>query len=1010
MDTTGYGGLHVPLRSRSIETVHNSSEAKANRALHAALTALAAGRDLAAHLHTLREFQGSLVWLAPHLEKTVREHPELLRTERDWIDVLQVHPHLLERVPPSFLTDPLYAAVIGSTRAYTCLPSSMPVTRKRAICTLACLDCCSLLWEGLPDLYKGLELYTAACTKWPFLFEFVPEQYRTPELCTMACNSNPQLFCSIAKSQRSPQLAHQVCQKNGLMLAFVDPSERTEELCRLACQTNGRALQHVPASVLRSHPELYAIACGSDGRALAWVPKALRSAELYRTAVSSHPDALALVLEMLRDNGCIDHPETSLLLADLYERACRHSGAALRHVPLEDRTPALCQTAFNAQKDGLKAFDAIPVDWCSQEMYERACSKESKWLAGLPPHINRQPLDLIAATHIGSWALQDIPPENRTAQVCEKALQRCALFFKFVPAQHLNLERLLCWESGWDGDLCRHAKAVLSEEQLSLFVSLLACQNSQTQAKILTCPNLSWQVKADVIDFLTTGKLPCLSESPPRFEALQSRSMPLHFVIPNRGAYPLLQVCYQHPGYEPPQRQAGRAVEEYIAEQLSSLHSCSRLPLQPDLRHMGELAGGRTVRVDEGENALYYKFQKQGEELTTLVREGLMHRYREQHPHSPMARLVSDLSSDPQFFELDEKYWPANLNEWPDAPKKLSRVDGSRYINIYRYRASADYSRYAHQPDSCSIDPWKKPEAGILAACHDMGLFTAHGLPLTSMLPAFHDSGTGRSWLLLHSLLGYTPFGALPGTFGAWNTEATAFCDIGHSGLRDVGDFEPFGAIDSLFDKKDVSQQTQPLPIRQKLAFINTVCENLLAAVLVRARLRQSSPDYHFDNDAAVAETATFVGDACRQFLIGMGSQKDSPKLLQTVLNFDSTQVQEWLERSASEILYWTAAQPAYDSPDTPAFAKDDRPWDHADCYALHLRHTGKLSAKLYPNEELYTAKRYPEDFHNKDKRLNLGANNTVFPLISLIKGFIQLGAGLLTGRHCKQTQKPLQE
>ena len=995
--TVDHNGSSVLLRHRSIETVDNNrSEAEGKRALHAALTALAENRDLAAHLHTLREYYGSLTWLAPRLEKTVREHPELLRCERDWIDVLKEHPHLLDRVPSLFLTDTLYATVIVSARTCADLPPSMPVARKKSICALACATSCGLLIEGVPNAYKTPELYTVACAKFTYMFNCVPDKYRSAELCAMVFNSAPQLFAHLAKSQRSPQLARLACKKNGLMLAFVEPSERTPSLCHLACQAHGQALPHVPATVLRRHPELYTIACGSDGRALQWVPKERHSATLYRIAARSHPDALPLLLKIFRDNGSLDGCDTLLLLKELYACACLHSGAALRHVPLPYRTAELCFMAFNAPAGHLEAFAAIPVELRSQKMYERVCAEESKWLANLPAHINHQPLDRIAAAHAGSVALLYIRPARRTPAVCKAALYRDAMCMELVPEQHLNLELLLAWEENWSADLLRRARTVLCDAQLSLFVTLMVCRNSQIQTQILTCADLPWPIKADVIRFLTNGEAPCALERQHGFEALQSRNMPLRWQMPNRGAYTLLKACYQD--YEPPQRQAGRAVEEFIAAQLSTFRSCRRLPKgqQPDLCHRGQLKGGRTVKVDEGETALYYKFQKQGESLTTLVREGLMHRYRKEHPDSLMARLVSDLPRDPVFFELDEQNWPADLNEWPDVPKKLSR-DGRRYINIYRYRASADYSRYAHQPDSGSHNPYQKPEAGILAACHDMGLFAAHGLALTSLLPAFHDSETGRGWLLLHSLLGYRPFGALPGTFGAWNTEATEFCDIGYSGLRDVGDFEPFAAIDSLFGKKDVSRWAQPLPVRDRLAFINTACENLLAAVLVRARLRQQSPDYHFDNDVAVAETATFVGEVCRQFLIGMGGQKDSRELVQSVLKVDSADVQAWLDRSASEILYWTAAQPDYDSPDTPAFAKDDRLWDHADCYALHLRRTGKLSAKLYPDDVYRPTKRYPEDFHNRDKRLNLGANNTVFPLVSLVKGFMQLGVGLLS-------------
>ena len=962
--------LHKPLHSLSIQPLPANLATTADDSLHAALLAVAEGRDLAPHMGKLRAHYGGGVMshLAAGLEKTVSQHPEVLQSQQEWIQVVQHHPQLAMVAPPHFLTDDFYIELCVRHETFAWLPANMPEPRRQSVCTRACLaDVYCRTFAQLPQEYKTAELCAEVCATNPEMLKHVPDACRTPELCRMVCEQDPLLFTLLTVEQKTPYLA-----------------------C-LACAMNGEVLTCVPDAMVRDHPNLYEIACTSNGMALQYIPVGKRTPELCRLAVASSAKALTLVPEDLHNE-------------DLYRWACRHSGAALQYIDSGHHTEKLFQLALHADHNGHLAFPYVPAKMITQTLCEQLAHKDPSSIPHMPDHINCGPIynRIIDAWDTG--ALRYIPAAQRSYPLCTKALKASTaetLKISDIPVKCWSFELfVLALQRGrWNAALAERAKKLLPCDEYQLLLTLCAVQNSAVQLQMLSSPSLSSSDKTMLANFLSCDQVSCLPERPPVFEALESRKMPLQWLMLNRTAYPLLQACYRHPGYEPPQRQAGRAVEEYIAAQLRTFHTCLRLPScqQPDLRRRGQLKGGRTLKVDEGESAVYYKFQKEGEPLTTLVREGLVHRYRKEHPDSPMARLVSDLPRDPQFFELDQQNWPADLDEWPDMPQKLSRSNGRRYINVYRYRASADYSRYAHQPDSSSIDPWQKPEAGILAACHDMGLFAAHGLPLTSMLPAFHDSGSGRAWLVLHSLLGYRPFAALPGTFGAWNTEATAFCDIGHSGLRDVGDFEPFGAIDSLFDKKDTLQSVQPLPIRQKLAFINTVCENLLAAVLIRARLRQQSPDYHVDNSTALDETITFIGDACRQFLIGMGAPKESGELLRDVLKVDRGDLAVWLDRSAREILYWTAAQPAYNSPNTPAFAKDDRPWDHADCYALHLRRTGKLCPKLYSHDQPPISKCYPEDFHNKDNRLNLGANNTVFPLISLIKGFIQLGTGLLS-------------
>ena len=276
----------------------------------------------------------------------------------------------------------------------------------------------------------------------------------------------------------------------------------------------------------------------------------------------------------------------------------------------------------------------------------------------------------------------------------------------------------------------------------------------------------------------------------------------------------------------------------------------------------------------------------------------------------------------------------------------------------------------------------------------------------TSTLPAFHNSRIGREWMALHALLGYTDRTVHPGTFGAWNSVATEYCDFGYGGFRDVGDFEPFGQIKSFMQRVDAKTGVQEPEVEQCLCLVNAVCENLLAAHLIRARLRQAGADYHYKNPEARRQTETFIEQSMTSFLKGMYGdrvQSDNDRdFLRERLELDEAAYTRWLSRSALEILYWTAKQPNPDQPDLPPFANSSPLYSHEDGYALHLNRTGRLDPDLYPAQELHkdNAHVYPDSFHNDRKRLNLGRSNATFPLTTLMRGLVRLGTGILAYGH----------
>ena len=192
----------------------------------------------------------------------------------------------------------------------------------------------------------------------------------------------------------------------------------------------------------------------------------------------------------------------------------------------------------------------------------------------------------------------------------------------------------------------------------------------------------------------------------------------------------------------------------------------------------------------------------------------------------------------------------------------------------------------------------------------------------------------------------------------------------------------------------------------QCICLLNAVCENLLAANLIRARLRQTAPDYHYKNPKARQQNQAFIEKTLISFLEGMYAEhregECNGNFLRQRLELDRPAYKRWLSRAAVEVLYWTAKQPDPKQPDQPPFAQISPDYSHTDGYALHLNRTGRLDPQLYPDAK--TAEEdspvYPTHFHNPREQLNLGSHNTVFPLTTLMAGLVRLCTGISLYDH----------
>ncbi|WP_252176593.1 hypothetical protein [Endozoicomonas sp. 4G] len=406
---------------------------------------------------------------------------------------------------------------------------------------------------------------------------------------------------------------------------------------------------------------------------------------------------------------------------------------------------------------------------------------------------------------------------------------------------------------------------------------------------------------------------------------------------------------------------------------------------RPLFEKAGTIVGGRTLVIpnDNEEEADYYKFQRIGEFTSPLAREGIMHQFIDQND-----RFKSKKPSFGQYLVVLEKDLPESARGFTD-PLLEIYIHNEKALLAYHFTATNNYHKYAHTPDETSSAPYARPEQGLLNSIHDIGVLNGQfGIMPKSAIPAFHTDG--QRWVFLSPLLKSSDYYAfpLPGKFESW-IEATERPGFGWDGLQNWGDVEFYGSMTSGLTSKNSKTSGYTPEVLQRLSFANALCENLLAAVLLRSRLRRDSPDYYYKNKQAVAETENFIEQLLNEYLSGLFAKEKEvqPKpRLQTLMGLGDSKYRSWLTRTAQEILYWTARQP-YEVTDPCASTPS------GECYSQHLLLTGHLDKTLYPDplHPMDARKAFPRDFQRTSGRLHLGATGSGFPLTALTTGFTSI-------------------
>ena len=873
------------------------------------------------------------------------------------------------------------------------------------ICLTVYMACGADMFGLVPQPLRD-SFFTQLVDCWPVCVVDIPAKYQTFERLLSACCHDATVLKELSDEQRSVPLITEVCQRTGYGLEYLPYEKRSYNLCLKACETCGKALEHVPNE--HKDEKLCQAALSTYGAAFIWCLKyALQQGKVPVQA----SETVCSVASATAVRKPADHTTK-----DVYGRVDQQRRW---QICLTTQDPLECRRCRPNNMDGfyerlLKENSWASLEWipahCRTPMhYLLACQKNGRDLQLVPePHRTAQVC--LAACRARGAALQWVPKQLRSATVCQAACQYFITAVTHVPQGRLSLsffvQAMLCRVHS-PHFLLTHARRILSETDFQRFVERSFIGGNRAQMTMLTHPQVSDAQKRALIEWMLQPELwpaPQLHKD----SDLCELASPLCFALNNPELEQLLQTAvHVAEGWTPPSHAGGQRLLREI-ERAASLAAVERPDHnEPLLQTEGSTAGGRTLKFEQGEQACYYKFQRQKESLQTLMQEGIVHTVREKHPEL-FGPLQSKLPGDTRFFKLYLDQLPAPLPKFDDPLAIEQDEQGRRYVHVYRYRASTDYSVYAHKADPCHPDnPYHKGEQGILTACHDIGVFVARGLVPTSTLPVFHDSDSGRQWMALHALFGYQYSAVHPGKFCDWNGGATEYCDFGYGGFRDVGDFEPFGKIES-FTKKRESRVSLHVPeVEQSLSLLNAVCENLIAANLIRARLRQTGSDYHYKNPKAQKQSQAFIEQTLLSFLKGMyadrlDSTESARRFLRARLDLDEPAYKRWLTRATAEVLYWTAQQPSVGQPDLPPFPDNGLPYSHKDGYALHLNRTGRLDPELYPHEKINKNGngRYPSLFCEPDGQLNLGAYNSLFPLTTLMRALVRLCTGMLTYNH----------
>ena len=955
---------------------------------------------------TLRKITSPTTNIQAPLSHSV--HTPSLYTQKkyvsDYFKLLYPHPETWQNLPSELLNLPkdIFQSIYrGST---FCVPKDLLTTKT----TEALLEKNRNFWKVLPQKYKNKKNYFTAIQQGISLIE-LPQSSRSKALIFMAVSQNGLELKYVPKKDISKKLCEIAVKNSGISLEYVPKKYQDTQLYWTAIEQNGNALKFIKEENITKEMSLKSInntpSCHiyvpdkfkdqnfylelikKNGKYIINVPDEFINLEMCLLAITQNPSYVQsihpkhlpeffLIKCILHNPEIIKWLPKHLITKKMYYIALQKNGNLIKVMPKEYQNEKTTHIALKKNPESLEFIEKkylnkkiyldcikrnpnllhiVPESEQSQEMYELAIEKNGRLLSYIP--IQHRTYKRCLKAVIDTWyAIIYVPEEHKTKELCWIAMRQNLESTTYIPKQHKDTDfYMTCLE--YDPNFIDEIpKSFKTKEFYNNAIKKKLIRWKKIPKEILNNTPLKPEVNAllCITDNPLSPASICLNQDILSQEITQNE-----LVIPEKTYNDLFRIKKRTSLYQN---------ADSLKLPLIDKNSTSYPPYE------SKQFGGRTLK----EKKSYFKFWKEKEDLSDFLLESKTVTYINENndflkllSSIPQSQIIGKILYTP---EIAEK-----IKHFKDKPQLITdpKTDQTYYL-IYHYTAPHEYSIFAHQPNLKAQHPYRDAHRGLLKGIHDVGRMASLGILYTNTLPTFHNSEEGREWILFGNMLKNTH---AAGTMGDWCEKATDFPDYGYSGLRDYGDFELLGTIKTFLEKdKARINLISDWKTIQKASLYNAIGENILATLLLYARLHRHDTCYHHHNTATQNETQIFIENILDSFAKGYFQNKRiSPH---AIMNLKTNAYKSWLKITSERILYWTEKQDL----NTPCYTKD-------------LIKEKRLNPKIYP--ESPSLIKTPDNldpkkgFINPKGSSNLGAKNATFPLINLTEGIALFCRGL---------------
>ena len=802
-----------------------------------------------------------------------------------------------------------------------------------------------------PKIVKHLDtkfltepLLIACIEEQPIIVKYLPRKLQTKKFWLIALAHNGLLLRKLPERLHNAETTETAIKNTPLAIKYAKDTNITEEQIRYFEENEDEAIKKIQQNedAHRRYRAAIYNDCISD-YFIRSTQKELLTYKMWLYAIGINGELLRFVpdehvnqeitLKALKNTPlALKYAKPTYLNEDIYLECIKRAGQVIKWIPKENVTDKMIEEAIQQNGTTITHIDATRL---TTEHYLQAVQK-------------------------GRGVLNLIPMNERTRQICKLAVYICPESILDVPMKHLD-EDFFVHALTYDPEmLYKTPRYIISDTFYEKVIAKKLIREVDIPQDILRLQKTPPAIQA----LLCTDDTPFTQGNICYNQDLLAREMTqTGFSIPAPTYNALSKIKKEVSTYQ---------------EKDTSLFDVLNLDEKIDIEKTVTL-GGRTLRVDDN----HFKFWKKRESLADFIIESRTVDYL--NTHQKELGLLSEIpvhksiTRIPVTESLKEK-----TKQFKDPPYIIKDpVTNEEFYLVYYYTASQDYGTFAHQITPQSESPFQQAHNGLLKGIHDIGVLARHGILYTNTLPTYHNSAEGREWVLMGQMIKNTH---ATGKMEAWCTTATDFPDYGYSGLRDYGDFVLHGSTTDLFEKdRSRLNCVTGWNFLQKANLYNMIGENILAVLLLYARLHRDSLDYHHDNETALHELQTFITQTLQSFLNGYF--KDEKTSVIELMGIDSDTYHSWLEITSKRLIYWTEKQ------------NMGKP-----CYTQDLLNDKHLNVDIYPNKlenlNIPIGLSQKKGFINEKGEPSLGAYNCCFPLMNLVEGIALFQRGIEKRMH----------